>query len=158
MKKIIVNIIAASAGAVVGAAIFRNGIKGNYHALKEMADKHFALYMLMNQWVHIKQEGKSVAEYLNRKGLNSVAIYGMNYIGETLFKELEHSPVCVEYAIDKNAEVICAGCKTVVPEDALPPVDGIIVTPVFYYENIKHMLSEKVDYPILSLGEILFEL
>lgn len=34
---------------------------------KEYADKYLALYLLMNQWIKVKQENKSMPDYLKKK-------------------------------------------------------------------------------------------
>ena len=44
------------------------------------------------------------------------------------------------------------------PEDELEPVDVIVVTAIYYFDEIEDMLFEKVDYPVVSLEDILYEL
>ena len=41
------------------------------------------------------------------------------------------------------------------PEEVLKDVDAIIVTPIFYFEEIKRKLSAKVRCPIISLEDII---
>ena len=43
------------------------------------------------------------------------------------------------------------------PDDELEPVDVIVVTAIYYFDEIEDMLSEKVDYPVISLEDILYE-
>ena len=54
---------------------------------RQLADKHLLLYLLMTKWVEYKQEGKNISHYLELQGYNTIAIYGMNYVGETLLRE-----------------------------------------------------------------------
>ena len=42
------------------------------------------------------------------------------------------------------------------PEDELPKVDAIVVTPYSAMESIKAMLKNKVDCPIISLEEVVW--
>ena len=48
--------------------------------------------------------------------------------------------------------------ETKSPNDYLPEVDAVIVTPVFYYDEIKKNLSDKVKGKIISLHDILYEI
>lgn len=157
MKKNIISIVSAMTGVLAGM-IMSNTI--NQKALKDkqnMSDKHLTLYMLMNQWVQIKQDGKSLDTYLEKRQYKRIAIYGMNYVGETLLRELQGSTVEVLYAIDKNADHICAKVDVILPDEKLPKVDAIVVTPVTCFEEIRRMLEHKVNCPIISIEDMLYE-
>ena len=56
---------------------------------RELAEKHLALFLMMNQWVKVKQEGKNLSCYFEKNGYKKIAIYGMSYAGETLLEELK---------------------------------------------------------------------
>ena len=64
----------------------------------------------------------------------------------------------MRYAIDKNADMIYANVDVVTPDDELEPVDVIVVTAIYYFDEIEEDLSEKVDCPIISLEDILYEI
>lgn len=125
---------------------------------KEYADKHLAIMQLFNQWLMTKQEGKTLEDYLKREEINTVAIYGMSYVGERLYDELKTSGISVKYAIDKNAEGIYSEIDIVQPEEELEKVDAIIVTAIYYYDEIAEMLEKKTDARILSLEDVLYDL
>ena len=42
-------------------------------------------------------------------------------------------------------------------DDELESVDAIIVTPIYYFEEIEGKLVEKVDCPIISIEDIMYE-
>lgn len=152
-----VSIVAALLiGILIGTVI---AIKKSWNinqTNKELAKKHLTLYLLMNQWVRKKQEQKELAEYLQRMGCRQIALYGMGLVGETVYQELKNSAVTVLYAIDKEVTNMGEyGIKVVHPEEELEPVDAIIVTPVFYYNSINKMLSEKVSCPVYSIDELI---
>lgn len=151
------TVLGAAAGVGAGALIVEKGKRKSEKQWKELADKHLALMLLFNQWLSIKQEGKNITDFFHREGIKSIAIYGMSYVGERLYEELKNTDVEVKYAIDKNAEGIYAEVDIVTPEDRFEAVDAIIVTPVFYYENISCMLKQKTEIRILSLEDILYE-
>lgn len=45
----------------------------------------------------------------------------------------------------------------VTPDCYLDTVDAIVVTSITFFEEIEEMLKEKVDCPIISLDDILYE-
>ena len=157
MKKGIISILSGAVGAVAGIGAMGKICGKQINRKSELADKHLALYMLMTQWVKIKQEGKSLVSYFEANGYHNIAVYGMNYVGQTLCKELENSSVTVKYGIDQNAENIYADCEVITMDDELESVDAIIVTPIYYFEEIEGKLVEKVDCPIISIEDIMYE-
>ena len=44
---------------------------------KTQANKNRGLFLLMNQWINLKQDEKKVEEYFIQKNLKRIAIYGM---------------------------------------------------------------------------------
>lgn len=158
MKKGFIAILSVLAGGAAGAGAAVQMMSKKTKQQKEYADKHLNLYLLMNQWVKVKQDNKSMADYLKEEGFKEIAIYGMNYVGETLLKELQDSGIDVKYGIDKNANSICSDIHVVTPEEELETVDAVIVTAVTYFYEIDESLSNKIDCPILSLEDILYEL
>lgn len=161
MKKGILSVLSMIAGATAGAVVVA-GVVGKKSGEKlnkvtNMSDKHLSLYLMMNQWVKVKQEGKNLASYFEKNGYKKIAIYGMNYVGETLLEELKGTDVQVAYAIDKNADGIYTDVEVVTIDDTLDEVDAIIVTAITFFDEIEETLSEKVNCPIISLEDILYE-
>lgn len=113
--------------------------------------------MLFNQWMISKQEGKSVVDYFHMKDIHTIAIYGLSFVGKRLKDELNGSDIEVKYAIDKNADNIFSDIDVIFPSDGMPDVDAIIVTPVFFYEQIKEELEQLTQTPIISMNDILYE-
>lgn len=122
------------------------------------AQKVHELYMVFNRWLQIRQEGKNLAEYFYKKNYKTVAIYGMKELGERLYDELTSADIAVPYVIDKNADSIFADVDVVIPDDKLKPVDVIVVTAITYFDEIEKILSKKIDCPIVSLEDILYEI
>ena len=81
----------------------------------------------------------------------------MGDIGKLLLEELSGSTINVKYGIDRKAtgegEVVVVN-----PDDKLEKVDAIVVTAIAYFDEIEEMLSEKVNCPIISLEDIVYEL
>lgn len=160
MKKtagIITTVLCTLAGTAAGAgAAGRRAGKAAAKA-KEMSDKHLALYLMMNQWVKVKQEGKNLAEYFERNGYRRIAVYGMSYAGETLTEELEGTGIEVAYGIDQRAESLYLDLEVSTMEGELKEVDAVVVTAVTFYEEIAEQLGERLACPVLSLEDILYE-
>ena len=158
MKKGLSTLLGMAAGAAAGGITV--GTKSSKR-IKKLVDGHakvHELYMAFDQWLQVRQQGKSLVEYFTKNGYKTVAVYGMKELGERLCDELKGSDVAVSYAIDKNADAIYADVDVVTPDDDLAPVDVIVVTAITFFDEIEEMLSEKVDCPIISLEDILYEM
>lgn len=156
MKKAVCTVAAFVASFMAGAGIVGNFMLKNVNKSQEMSEKHLSLYMITNDWLRLKQDGKDMATYFKRKDYKKIAIYGMHYMGMSLLNELKNSGIEVAYGIDRNAGHIFADCKVITPDEEFEDVDAIVVTPVFYFESIEEELSQKVSYPIVSLEEVLY--
>lgn len=147
----------AAIGAVAGAGAVGKVMLEEKEKAKFMSDKHLALFLMMNQWVKVKQEGKNLAAYFEKNNYRKIAVYGMSYAGETLIDELKDTGITVAYGIDKNAGSIYADMDIVSVEDSLADVDAVVVTAITFFDEIVETLSAKIDCPILSLQDILYE-
>lgn len=157
MKKPVLSILSALTGAAFGAGTVGKITGEKMNKIQNMSNKHLSLFLMMNQWVKVKQEGKNLADYLEKNGYKKIAIYGMSYAGETLVDELKNTGITVAYGIDKNADSIYADVNIVSMEDQLDSVDAIVVTAVTFFDEIEEKLSARVDCPIISLEDILYE-
>lgn len=162
MKKRAGGVFSALAGMAVGAAA--GGVaagKVSSKKINELMEGHkkvHELYMAFDQWLRIRQEGKTLAEYFEKNNYKTAAIYGMKELGERLYDELKDSDITVSYIIDKNADSIYADVDVVTPDDELGAVDVIVVTAIYYFDEIEENLSGKIDCPIVSLEDILYEI
>ena len=64
----------------------------------------------------------------------------------------------MKYAIDKKADSIYADVDVVTPDDEMAPVDIIVFTAIYYFYEIEEMMSQKVECPIISLEDVLYEM
>lgn len=156
MKKVICAIAAFIVGFLAGVEMIGKLLIKNVNKYHEMSEKHLSLYMITNDWLRLKQDGKSLVAYFERKDYKKIAIYGMHFMGMSLLNELKNSEIEVKYGIDRNAGHIFADCKVITPDEEFEDVDAIIVTPVFYFESIEEELSRKVTCPVVSLEEVLY--
>lgn len=158
MKGKIMLFLSALAGFFMGIVIFEKMNRRIRNSVQIMSDKHLKLFLMMNQWVRVKQERKSIADYLKCNGYKNIAIYGMSYVGESLLNELKNTGIVIKYGIDQKADELYSKIRMCSPEDKLEDVDAIIVTSVFFIDEVKKNLSLKVSCPIISLDDILNEI
>lgn len=157
MKKIIISVLSGLAGAAVGAGAVNKASHEKIEKFHAMSEKHLALFLMMNQWVKVKQEGKNLASYFERNSYKQIAVYGMSYAGATLLDELRNSEIRVEYGIDKKADSFYADVDVVSVNDDLKQVDAVVVTAITFFDEIEEALSKKLNCPIISLEDILYE-
>ena len=81
----------------------------------------------------------------------------MSYLGESLVRELKDSDVKVQYGIDKNAENIYSSVDVINLSADLPKVDVIVVTTVFFFDEVVEELADIVNCPVMSLEDIVYE-
>lgn len=157
MKKGIISVVSALVGAAAGAGAVGKVMAEGAEKSKNMSDKHLALFLMMNQWVKVKQEGKNLSEYFKKNGYQKIAVYGMSYAGETLVDELKSGGIEVAYGIDRNADSLYSDVEVCSMEDELGEVDAVVVTAITFFDDIEKKLSEKMDCPIISLEDVLYE-
>ena len=120
-------------------------------------EKYYLNYQILVRWIKSKQ--KNGINYIEKRlvdmGYSSVAIYGMSDVGELLFDELYGTQVNVKYGIDQKSSMNSNKIEVLKPDDKLPMVDAIIVTPLLYFDEIRRQLSGAVSYPIISLEDII---
>lgn len=157
MKKGVISVLSVLAGAAVGAGAIEKIESEKLDKARAMSNKHLELFKMMTQWVKVKQEGKDIASYFEKNGYQKIAIYGMSFAGETMLGEFKDSDITVAYGIDKNAASIYSDVDIVSMDDELDEVDAVVVTAITFFDEIEEQLSEKLECPIISLEDILYE-
>lgn len=158
MKKKTISFISGLVGCIIGVSVTKNIKKNPLKKVNDMSEKHLSLFLMMNQWIKVYQEGKHISMYFEKNNYKKIAIYGMSYVGETLLNELKSSKIQVLYGIDKNANSICSDIDVFTLEDELEEVDAIVVTAITFFDEIEEQISKKFDVPIISLEDILYEM
>lgn len=115
--------------------------------------------ILLAQW--IDTDSDRLERYLQKRKVARIAIYGYGGHGRRLYRQLNHGKIEVSYAIDKNAHklkhAVGNAPRIVGDEEELAAVDLIVVTVVESFVQIAEKLRGKVDCPILSLCELVYE-
>lgn len=124
----------------------------------EKINKFRSYYEILNRWLILKQEEKSLQKYFLYNGYKNIAIYGMGELGNRLYDELKNSDVKVKYAMDTNYSGEYAELDIKGFEDDLPKVDIIVVTAIFAYDEIENKLRNVVDYKVISLEDVVYDM
>jgi hypothetical protein len=157
MKKGILAVVSFAfgvAGGVFGGKIFKFYFNNEKSKEDDKVYKFKLYYNILNQWLMKKNEGKSITEYFISNGYKTIAIYGMGELGCRLYEELKDSEIKVSYAIDKESGSIYSELEVCSIEEELQPVDALIVTAVFAFDKIEEELEKIVDFPIISLEDV----
>lgn len=159
MKKGVVAVLSTVVGAVAGYVGNDHINKKKISAKQKKIDKFKSYYNMLNQWLMLKQEGKSLESYFVDNDIKTIAIYGMGEMGNRLYDELINSDsVEIKYAIDANAANAYSEIDVLDIEEYLPEVDMVIVTAIFAYDEIVEKLSDKGDFRIISLEDVVYSI
>ncbi|MBD5521760.1 MAG: glycosyltransferase family 4 protein [Lachnospiraceae bacterium] len=118
-------------------------------------EKQQALQKTVQRWLCNKLEHKSLETALIEKGIYSIAIYGMGYLGCCLYDELENSRITVEYVMDQRITDPDGLIKIVDMREMLPEVDAIVVTVLGEVKELIDFMKAKYSYTIVMLSELL---
>lgn len=160
MKKRNAMALGLLAGMVTGGVVA--GKMGNKTVEQKNAkvEKFKGYYNMLNQWLILKQEGKSLVEYFTNNNYKKIAIYGMGEMGNRLYDELKNSDIEIAYAVDKDVDGIYSELQVIDKEDLdqQVEVDVMVVTATFAFEEISEEISNSVDCPIISLEDVVYEI
>lgn len=158
MKKVLQALLIGTIGAAAGGIGVGILKKKDILVQGKIIERYKEYYKLLNEWVLLKNEGKSLEQYLVENKYKSIAIYGMGELGCRLYEELKNSNIEIKYAIDQSANDIDEELDVLSMEDDLDDVDAIIVTVTYAFDEIAEKLEDKIDCEIISLEDLIFNL
>lgn len=139
--------------------VIQDSLGKEFLVREKTLQKYMQFYKLLTRWLNAKQEGKDIASYLKDKGIKSVLIYGYADIGKLLCKELLQSTIVVAGVLDKrnlsspnsNVQIFC-------PSEGDRKADAVLVTAIYYFDEIEAELKRLNYKNIMSLQRIVEEL
>lgn len=155
MKKGILAVLCTILGTTIGITF---GKLQSITSENILEVKLRSYYDTLSGWLKLKQLRRSIEEYLLKEGYQEIAIYAMGEMGNLLFDELENSDVKVKYAIDQDKDISHSKVKVMTMDDTLEKVDAVIVSIGFAHEDVKRALMDRIDCPVLSLQDIVYEI
>lgn len=125
---------------------------------EERLQKSVMFYQILTRWVGLKISGYSVAEWFIQHGYRRIAVYGYAELGELLCRELSEEGLGAVYVLDRKVrDTGNEKLPVFMPRRGLPDVDVVVVTAVYYFEEIKRELSGMGFRKIDSLRTIIEE-
>lgn len=158
MRKFIGYVLTCCLGFAAGVTVMRIEKFESDEKLNSRCEKFLSYYTMLNLWMKIKQEGRSLDDFFVDNNYSDIAIYGMGEMGQRLAEELLNGSVNIRYAIDKNMKEPYKGINVMDNDGEFEPVDAVVVTATYDFESIKKQLQKKIAVPVISLNEIVFEL
>lgn len=158
-KSTVIGSICGSLAGIITGFFLAVKYKGKQVNELDKVRKFKKYYNMLNQWLLIRNEGRTLSEYFTNHGYCNIAVYGMGEMGNRFLEEIQKSnAVSIKYAIDQEADGVLLDLEVKTLEDALEPVDVIVVTAVFAYEDIRKLLKSKTDIKVISLEDVIQEL
>ncbi len=124
--------------------------------LEKKLQKSVLFYWVFTRWMDLKIRGVGIADILNRLKYNKIAVYGYAELGQLLCKELINTKIQVSYLIDKKVkDTGIENLPVYAPQRELPEVDAIVVTAVYYFDEIQKELLHMGYRNVISFRNLL---
>lgn len=121
--------------------------------------KQRLFYKTLTKWIDVYHKGWNLGTELRKKGFENVAIYGFAELGKMAAYEIEQEEgIELCYVFDKKVtEKMADGLdkRIIYPNKYYEDIDCIVVSAIYYYEEIKQELTGMGYRNVLSLHEIL---
>lgn len=127
------------------------------------ARQYVNMVRIYDYWMYLKIRDVKLAKYFNNHNYKVITIYGMNYIGNRLYDELNNTSVKVIFGVDKAGdsivyEVPILNINSSEFAEKIQDVDVIVVTAIAFYQQILAEIRKVCNNPVVSIEEILLEL
>lgn len=132
------------------------GVDSGLVELEKKLQKSVLFYWVLTHWMELKIGGSGIEDILNGMKYNHVAVYGYAELGQLLCKELAGTQVDVVYVMDKKVkDTGIVNLPVYVPQRGLQTVDAVVVTAVYYFDEIEEELSQMGYENVISLRMLL---
>lgn len=127
------------------------------------ARRYVNMVRVYDYWMYLKIRDIKLEKYFNNHNYKVITIYGMNYIGNRLYDELNNTSVKVIFGVDKVGENIVyevpiLNINSSEFAEKIQDVDVIVVTAIAFYQQILAEIRKVCNNPVVSIEEILLEL
>lgn len=156
MKKRMVAGVMSTASFAVGFVLGGKILVNMINDYKKRMERNYSNMILFNDWLEFLYSGGSIEQYFRDNDYKKIMIYGNGYIGKRLEQALVGSEIEVAVVMDKSAVADRNNTIKIIGTDSeIPNVDCIVITPIYYYDDIYAMLREKSNIPIVSIQTII---
>lgn len=169
MKIFLITLLCIGTGVVgflTGAALTGKRIMPRLDYERFQVQKYQHYMQTYDVWIMAKKYGKPLDEYLLKRGIRRVVIYGTTLFGVRLYHELKDTEVEVLYALDRNPKFMFPGLKVYTWGDLKnapaaeekQKVDAVLVAVFLSYESVKPELENAGYRHVLAFDEVLYNL
>ena len=123
---------------------------------KQKRSKDSIYLNLLDLWLVLKEDNKSLEKFFYTRGYEKICIYGMGVLGEHLYEELRGSVIEILYVVDRDRDRQYP-IQHFTPDEELPDADAMIVTAVLSFANIRDVYKDSFHGRIISIEEVLHE-
>lgn len=147
--------------------VFLNELKKYYIELKneKLCEKQSAIntqylkletaFSLAIKWLEIKQKGYNLSEYFRKNDIQTIAIYGMSYLGCRLYDELENGDIEVRYLLDRKPNKMDSILEFGSLDGEKLLIDAIVVTVALTEKQVINEIKQKGYQKVVGLSEVL---
>lgn len=129
---------------------------GSTIELEKKLQKSVMFYWVLTRWMDLKIRGYGIVDILNKLKIRNIAVYGYAELGQLLCSELVNTKVQVSYLLDKRVkETGIENLPVYIPQGGLPEVDAVVVTAVYYFDEIEKDLLQMGYQNIISFRNLL---
>lgn len=119
----------------------------------QLLDKFRNMVTLYDDWLKLENRGIKIWDILKKRGFHKVAIYGNGTIGKQIENSLKEAGISVCYFIDRSIPYLKPTIPIYTPKETLPGVDLVIISLVEHEEDVRKILSQKLNAKIWTIGE-----
>lgn len=121
---------------------------------KSTIARYESYWRIMDKWLSLKEDKKSIADLLENRNIHSIIIYGMGMLGRHMVNDLKESRITIICAIDRQQLNNEFSFPIFGINEIIPKADAVIVTPSYDFKNIKKLLEEKGLNNIISIESL----
>lgn len=155
-KNYLSHFLCAITGAACSAGYLKKKHTAKLQKETEIAEKMQQYFSLLNQWLTLKIDEVSLEKYFIDNNIKTIAIYGFGEIGKRFYEEMKKSNIDVLYIVDQSVDSVKGEIPVLRKTDILEKVDALVVTATYYFDEIEGEMSGKIDFPIISLEEVIY--
>lgn len=155
-KKVLIPLIMGTSAFITGISAARKIYVKKLRDIQGTVKKNDMLIQTYDKWMQLEEKGKTIHDILHARGYHTAAIYGMGYLGKRLYERLTAEGADILCGIDKNAHYMYKNLYVyAIDDEDLPDADVIIVTPIYFYKEIRDTIKEYRSADVCSLYDLL---
>lgn len=125
--------------------------------MERAVERKIRYYDILNQWIWMIEKGEKIENLLIRRGIRSVAIYGMGDMARHLLHALNGTSIVVDAVIDEKKGFYFGEILTVEMDAYDGRSDLVIFTDPTETQSVLEKLSLKTEGKLLSIEDLLFD-